>query len=125
MIVTSFLANAVYALLLKNFPFVEFTSLRFVGGLGKTMIAQYNFKLLFLLGMLALNHYVAFQFFLTVWHPFAEVSQQKGFCMHLSFSFSLDTGLLYCMPMASAVHLFRISFSKRKRTANDGRENTW
>ncbi|XP_065828248.1 protein TEX261-like [Oscarella lobularis] len=89
---TSFLANAVYALLLKNFPFVEFTSLRFVGGFG----------------MLALNHYIAFQFFLTVWHPFAEILAYFTVCLWLVpfiFFVSLSASENVLPTMAERTHV--------------------
>ncbi|XP_062511781.1 protein TEX261-like isoform X2 [Corticium candelabrum] len=64
---TGFLANATCALLLKNFPFVSLSSTRFLSAIV----------------MLSVNHYVAFQFFTTVYYPFSEILAYFTVCLWL------------------------------------------
>ncbi|XP_077992700.1 protein TEX261-like [Glandiceps talaboti] len=65
-------SNGIYSLLLKNFPFIELTSPTFIVGCI----------------MVVVNHFFAFQYFATVWHPFSEVLAYFTVCLWLvPFSF--------------------------------------
>ncbi|XP_070541226.1 protein TEX261-like [Ptychodera flava] len=64
--------NGVYSLLLINFPFIEVTSPAF----------------LLSCVMVVINHFFAFQYFASVWHPFSEVLAYFTVCLWLvPFSF--------------------------------------
>eukprot|EP00118_Oscarella_pearsei_P005498 m.25322 g.25322 ORF g.25322 m.25322 type:complete len:77 (+) comp28777_c0_seq4:262-492(+) len=53
---TSFLANGVYAFLLKGFPFVAFTSVRFVAAIGNESLVSFSLNVAF-----CLVSYVSFE----------------------------------------------------------------
>ncbi|XP_006820688.1 protein TEX261-like [Saccoglossus kowalevskii] len=69
---TGLFSNIIYSLLLRNFPFIELT------------------EPVFLIGcvMVVVNHYLAFQYFASVWYPFGEVLSYFTICLWLvPFSF--------------------------------------
>jgi hypothetical protein len=84
---TGFLANAVYGLLLSKFPDISLSPTRFLAAMV----------------MLLLNHYVAFQFFSTIYHPFAEVLAYFTVCLWLvpfTYFVSLSANE-YVLPMTT------------------------
>ncbi|XP_064602472.1 protein TEX261-like [Liolophura sinensis] len=67
MIITGLAANISYFIQLRNFPYFAVTAPPFI-------IA---------VGLLLLNHYLAFSYFATVWHPFSEVLAYFTICLWL------------------------------------------
>ncbi|XP_038070574.1 protein TEX261-like [Patiria miniata] len=64
---TGLVSIGVYSLLLRTFPFIELTSPVFIGSCVLVII----------------NHYLAFQYFAEVWHPFSEVIAYFTMCLWL------------------------------------------
>ena len=66
------LTNVLFYLILKTFPFIELTSPVFISAVV----------------FIVINHYMAFSYFATVWHPFSEVLAFFTICLWLvPFSF--------------------------------------
>ncbi|KAM7435252.1 hypothetical protein ABFA07_014797 [Porites harrisoni] len=71
-IIAGILTNGLYFLLLKDFPFIQLTSPVFIGSVA----------------MVFVNHYLAFDFFSSVWYPFAEILAYFTICLWiLPFAF--------------------------------------
>lgn len=66
-IVCGLLGNAAYFLLLQDFPYFVLTSPGFIGSVVSVIV----------------NHYLAFSYFTTVWHPFQEVLAYFTVCLWL------------------------------------------
>lgn len=98
MIVCGLIAQAAHALIMSNFPFVQFLSLPF----GSAVV------------MLFVNHYLAFTYFSNNWYQFSEVSLSdliELFALK-RFYFS-DSCFLYIVPVASAIRT--VCFAQCKR----------
>ncbi|KAK2171010.1 hypothetical protein NP493_1114g00013 [Ridgeia piscesae] len=67
LILTGLVTNAVYLLLLQTFPYIEMTS--------PVLIVS--------VALLVVNHYLAFDYFTAVWHPFSEVLAFFTICLWL------------------------------------------
>ncbi|KAK3739833.1 hypothetical protein QZH41_009075, partial [Actinostola sp. cb2023] len=65
MITIGLVSNGMYALLLKDFPFIELASPVFIASIVAVFI----------------NHYLAFQHFANVWYPFSEVLAYFTICL--------------------------------------------
>lgn len=90
MIVCGLIAQAAHALIMSNFPFVQFLSLPFASAVV----------------MLFVNHYLAFSYFSNNWYQFSEVSisrKSKYFIIFNSFLRFSDSCFLYTMPVASTI----------------------
>lgn len=60
-------AQALHAVIMKNFPYVEFLSIPFLGSIV----------------MLVVNHWLAFRFFAQNWHQFTEILSYFTLCVWL------------------------------------------
>lgn len=97
MIVCGFIAQAAHALIMSNFPFVQFVSLPFAGAVV----------------MLFVNHYLAFSYFSNNWYQFSEVRNlivmfQYVFSDFIRFCFQIlafFTLCLWLVPFALFVSL--------------------
>jgi len=71
-IIGGLISNGLYFLLLNDFPFIELTSPVFLGGVA----------------MVFVNHYLAFDYFSSVWYPFSEILAYFTICLWiLPFAF--------------------------------------
>jgi len=71
-IIAGLISNGLYFWLLKDFPFIELTSPVFLGGVA----------------MVFVNHYLAFDYFSSVWYPFSEILAYFTICLWiLPFAF--------------------------------------
>lgn len=72
LIIAGLFTNGLYFLLLKDFPFIQLTSPVFIGGVA----------------MMFVNHYLAFDYFSSVWYPFSEILAYFTICLWiLPFAF--------------------------------------
>lgn len=67
MVIAGLAAQALHAVIMKNFPFVEFLSVPFLGAVV----------------MLVVNHWLAFRFFSQNWYQFTEVLSYFTLCVWL------------------------------------------
>ena len=92
-------------------------------------------QFLFVSVMIVINHYLAFSYFSSVWHPFHEVRRRRRkrkrrgngifltrwlfvFLVKNSVSFLSGSGVFHCLPVACSICVFRVLVSKRQHFAD-------
>lgn len=109
MIICGLCAQGMHAIIMTNFPYVEFLSFPFVGAII----------------MLLLNHYLAFEFFTQNYFSFSEVSiwniltVEFGLNNLLSvFYDGTDFRVFYNLPVDPSICTFRITECERQCAAH-------